>query len=125
MLASAARSGVELRRVVWIRCNGDAGASLKVADLLLHGGGFGLVCLDLADVPQRVLNRLPLSYWHRFRLAVENKPTTLVVLTEHSNVKACAARTLECRQAGVLWSGEGRGRLLRGLRTEVQPRPRK
>jgi hypothetical protein len=119
---SAARAGVHLRRLVWVRCNGDAGASLKVADLLLHGGGFGMVCLDLADVPVRLMNRLPLSYWHRFRLAVENKPTILLVLTEHNNVKSCAARTLDCRQAGIVWSGSGAGRLLRGLDVEAVPR---
>jgi hypothetical protein len=120
--ASAVRSGVQLRRVVWVRCNGNAGSALKTADLLVHGGGFGLVCLDLADTPVRVLNGLPLSYWYRFRRAVENTPSILLVVTEQNNVKSCAARTVECRQSGVMWSGERRGRLLRGLQTEAVPR---
>src|SRR5450432_3419187 len=44
---SAAESGVRLARLLWVRCGGPclerAGQALKAADLLIQGGGFGVV----------------------------------------------------------------------------------
>src|SRR5512143_3594879 len=73
--ASAAAAGVRLENLVWVRCRGDGGHAFKAADLLLHGGGFGLIALDLCDLSRRILQRVPLSYWYRFRRAVEDTPT--------------------------------------------------
>ena len=69
---SAAASGVTLSQLVWIRCGHNAGHALKSADSLLHAGGFGVIVLDLCQVPARIWNRIPISYWYRFRRAVEN-----------------------------------------------------
>ena len=69
---SAAHSGVELDRLVWVRCRGDTEAAMKAADLIVHGGGFGMVCLDLSEVPLRALQRIPLSWWWRFRRGRKN-----------------------------------------------------
>ena len=79
--ASAASAGVDLERLLWVRCSdmprqkfgaartglgrqksashANAGFAfsgvmeqvLKVTDLLLQGGGFGVVVLDLGDIP--------------------------------------------------------------------------
>jgi len=46
--ASAAAAGVRLERLLWVRCGGNAEHALKAADLLVQGGGFGLVVMDLA-----------------------------------------------------------------------------
>ncbi len=65
--ASAACHGVDLARVVWVRCGGRVETAMKAADLILHGGGFGVVCLDLSEVPAGVLQRIPIPWWWRFR----------------------------------------------------------
>ena len=49
--------------------------ALKATDLLLQGGGFGLVVVDLGDVPVQAARRVPLTSWFRFRRAVENTRT--------------------------------------------------
>jgi recombination protein RecA len=116
---SAARAGVALERLVWVRCAGNAEHALKAADLLLHGGGFGVVCLDLAGVPARVLNRIPLSYWFRFRRAVQDTPTVFLLLGVQPQAKSCAACWIEFRQNNPIWSGSKPFRLLRGLRVEA------
>lgn len=116
---SASQAGVLLSNLLWIRCRGDAGGALKAADLLLHGGGMGVVCLDICEVPARLLNALPTSYWYRFRRAVENTPAILLVLSQQQNVRSCAARAMECRHVGISWTGTGHARLLEGLRAEV------
>lgn len=117
--ATAARAGLNLGRLLWVRCDGDAGKALKAADMILHAGGFGLVCLDLGGVDPRVLNRIPVSYWFRFRRAVESTPTSLLVLGDRPNARSCAACWLEFTAPSPLWSGAPGFRLLRGATLRV------
>ncbi|HEX9121071.1 MAG TPA: hypothetical protein VF840_11080 [Terriglobales bacterium] len=147
---SAEAAGVELRRVLWVRCsprrhgenrvigrsgdrvieNGRSGQwsvasgrssselrvgsgerkgnresqitnrnsqmdsleqALKATDLLLQGGGFGLVVVDLGDVPAQAARRVPLTSWFRFRRAVENTRTVLMVVEQEPYAKTCAS----------------------------------
>src|SRR5271166_6238079 len=74
---TAAAAGVALEQLVWIRCGKNAEHALKAADYLLHAGGFGVVVLDLCQLSPRISNRIPISYWYRFRLAIENTPAIL------------------------------------------------
>jgi hypothetical protein len=102
---SASHAGVDLARLLWIRGNHRLDQAFKAADLILHSGGFGLVVLDLCEVPLRDLNRIPLSYWYRFRLAVENTPTRLIVVGEQPLAKSCTRVQLEVRRERFLWRG--------------------
>jgi len=43
--------------------------ALRVTDLLLQSGGFGLVAIDLGDVPDSAARRIPLASWFRFQRA--------------------------------------------------------
>src|SRR5262249_24752406 len=43
---SAINAAIDLDRLLWIRCSGNLEHSFKAVDLLLQGGGFGLVVLD-------------------------------------------------------------------------------
>lgn len=124
--ASAARCGVDLDRLVWIRCKGRADLAMKAADLLVHGGGFGVVGLDMAGAPGRVLHHIPLSWWWRLRRAIENTPTILVLLSEQAQAKSCASCWMEFRRAKGRWSGKKPFRILRALDAEIlvrKPRP--
>jgi hypothetical protein len=118
-LSAAARSGVELSKLVWVRCRGNPSTAMKAADLILHGGGFGVVCLDLSDVPPKVLQRIPISWWWRFRRAIENTPTVLLVLAGQANVKSCSSCWLDFRPGRAAWSGGKPALLLAGLNAEV------
>ena len=118
--ASAAAAGVELGRVLWVRCGKVSSSSLLVsrkkvsdaretknekretaveqalraADLVLQAGGFGLVALDLGDIPAATARRVPLTSWFRFRRAVEETPAALLLLTQEALTGTCAALTL-------------------------------
>lgn len=105
---SAAQAGVDLPHLLWVRANGRLEAAFKAADLILHSGGFGVIVLDLCEAAQRDLNRIPLSYWYRFRRAVENTPGKLVVVSHVPLAKSCARLPLETRREGVLWMGRMR-----------------
>ena len=111
---SAAAAGVHLDRLLWIRCGHNAEHALKSADLLIQGGGFGLVAMDLGDTPPRTARRISLTSWFRLRRAVENTPTVLLTVAQQSNAKTCASLMLECSREGVIWSGGTA--LLRGIR---------
>ena len=79
--------------------------TFKAVDLILHAGGFGVVVLDLCEVPVRDLNRIPLSYWYRFRLAVDHTPTRLIVAGDQPLVKSCARVQIEVKRERLLWRG--------------------
>jgi hypothetical protein len=123
---SAAQAGVNLRRLLWVRgdCRGDRyiGHAFKAADLILHAGGFGVVILDLCEVPARELNAIPLSYWYRFRLAVENTPTRLLVAADQPVVKSCARVQLEVKRQRLVWEGAWRGPVFAGIEFEIATR---
>jgi len=72
---------------------------LKTTDLLLQSGGFGMVVVDLADVPPRFARRIPLASWFRFRRAVENTATVLLVVEQEPYAKTCASLVLKMQQS--------------------------
>lgn len=119
---SADSSGVVLPQLAWIRCNGNAEHAFQVTDELLHAGGFGVIALDLCRVADRHLDRIPLSYWYRFRRAVENTPTILAVLGREPLAKPCASLVLELKQARIEWPGSPAVRLLGEVETSITAR---
>ena len=116
---SAAAAGVALSQLLWIRCGHNAGHALKVADALLHAGGFGVVVMDLCQVTPRVANRIPISYWYRFRRAIENTPTIFALVEKDPLAKSCASLMLEMKRKKAVWKGAPGFELLRGVELEA------
>ncbi|MGP8248300.1 MAG: hypothetical protein ACLQVN_27790 [Bryobacteraceae bacterium] len=117
--ASAESAGVCLPRLLWVRCGHNAEHALRAADLLIQGGGFGVVALDLGDTAAASARRISLTSWFRLRRAVEHTPTVLVAISLQSNAKTCATLQLECARERTAWSGARPGRLLRGVRVRA------
>jgi hypothetical protein len=117
--ATMQAAGVDLDRLLWIRCGGRLEHALRAADLVLHGGGFGITVFDMADVAPEWARRIPMSYWFRFRRAVENKPHGCVLLDPVPCAGTCAALALETRQGETVWRGDPRFLLLRGARFKL------
>ena len=140
---SAAAAGVDLDRLLWVRCGDDpppksrtkrgcpisraslareVGArevevssqvafdfdrirsrqslqrleqALRATDLLLESGGFGLIVLDLGDMPQHAARRIPLTTWFRFRRAIEHTPTILLTIEQHPIAGSCSSLLLQ------------------------------
>src|SRR5499427_121042 len=104
-LLSAASAGVSFERLLWVRGDHNLERTFKAVDLLLHGGGFGLVALNLADMPPLSLRRIISTWWFRFRRAIENTPTVLLVMSPVACVRSCAAMTFELKHEGTAWPG--------------------
>ncbi len=122
---SAAAAGVNFERLLWVRCGmrlpkpGSpqrhpstslrAGSdiekneksekpveqALRVTDLLLQSGGFGLVMIDLGNTPLKMARRIPLTSWFRFQRAVEHTATVLFVITREPCAQTCASVLLK------------------------------
>jgi hypothetical protein len=103
---SAEAAGVELEQLLWVRCRG-LDQSLRAADLVIQGGGFGFIALDLSDVAPETVRHVPLNAWFRFRRAVEDTSTVLLVLEQESNAKTCASLVLRMSMKGAKWSDTG------------------
>ena len=103
--------------------------ALRVTDLLLQSGGFGLVAIDLGDVPDAAARRIPLASWFRFQRAVEPTATVLLVVAQAPCAPTCASLLIRLqaeRQLSALSSQlsvrselwPAHAQLLDGLRVE-------
>jgi recombination protein RecA len=102
---SAAAAGVELDRVLWVRCGESSPQKclehlLRAADLLLESGGFGLIALDLGDLPPQMARRIPLTTWFRFRRAVEHTSTVLLAIERQSIAGSCSSLLIKLGSQG-------------------------
>ena len=100
---SVSAVGVELDRLLWVRCGDNSHQAeprlaerrleqvLRATDLLLESGGFGLIALDLGDLPPQAARRIPLTTWFRFRRAVEHTPTVLLAVERQSIAGSCSS----------------------------------
>ena len=123
--ASAAARGLTLSRLLWVRDTGDPSRALKACSLILQAGGFGLVILDLADVPVQALRRLPwyrtTSTWMRIARIVEGSETVALLVGGERIARSSGGVTIALEASPARWQGSGhRARLFTG----VQPAPR-
>jgi hypothetical protein len=102
--SGAARAGVDLTRLLWVRCARRRDHALRAADVLVRCPGFAVVALDLGEL----VPRLPLTAAFRLRLAVRRSRVALVVLASRRIAGAGAALAVETVQAGVDWTGPAR-----------------
>ena len=68
---------------------------LRATDLLLESGGFGLIVLDLGDLPPQSARRIPLTTWFRFRRAIEHTPTILLAIEQQAIAGSCSSLLLK------------------------------
>jgi hypothetical protein len=110
---AAEAAGVRLERLLWVRCR-QIEQALRATDLLLRapagpgrGGGFGLIAVDLADIDPRTVRGVPLNAWFRFRRAVEDTPSILLLVEQESNAKTCASLVLRLQGEATAWMSTG------------------
>lgn len=105
---SADAVGVCLSRLLWARCiqRGMKAVeqAFKSADILIQNGGFGVIAIDLGNVDEKLVRKIPLTTWFRFARVMEALPTALVILLPYSAAQSCAALTLNLG-ASAQWSG--------------------
>lgn len=123
-VTSAALMGVDLERLLWIRgaAAHDRTAAvlpaleqaLKALNLVLQAGGFGVVALDLADVPMVALKRLPFTTWLRVQRAIEGSETSCVLVVPEPLARSAGGLTVAL-SGRAAWTGGTPARRLTGL----------
>ncbi|GAC1515404.1 MAG: hypothetical protein NVS1B11_32410 [Terriglobales bacterium] len=112
-----------------VRQSGEAPVeqALRVTDLLLQSGGFGMVAIDLGDVPFKFVRRIPLTSWFRFQRAVEHTPTVLFVVAEAPCAQTCATLLLKVQreqyatgEARSVHSSPAHAQLLEGFAVQAE-----
>ena len=119
---SAAANGVRLEQLLWVRTARRLDRSLTATDWILHAGGFGVVALDLCGAAPNELRRVPLTWWHRFRHAVQDTPAIFLLLAEQPLAGSCAASSASLERSRTVWSGSRHMPLLDGIEMRVTPR---
>ena len=133
-VASASAAGIDLDRLLWIRGESRLVLSegseskdrvvdraLKALNLVLQAGGFGVVVLDLADVPPRVLKSLPFTTWLRVQRIVEGSDTACLLVGPEPLARSAGGLTVMCT-GQTTWNVDApvRARRFTGLETEVR-----
>jgi recombination protein RecA len=74
--------------------------ALRVTDLLLQGGGFSAIVLDLGSVSPEFSSRVPLATWFRYRAAAERTQSCIILLSQLPCAKSSAGLVLRLGSAG-------------------------
>lgn len=123
---STAAAGVDLARLLWIRCGVVTNSSprpsvdsrkqftlskplskpwsridqaLRVTDLLLQAGGFAAIVLDMGSVAPEFASRVPMATWFRYRAAAERTQASILLLSQHACAKSSAGLVLHLHHA--------------------------
>lgn len=86
--------------------------ALRAADLLLQGGGFSAIVLDLGSVAPEFAWRIPLATWFRFRATCERSRVSLLVLSRHSCARSSAELVVRL-EAGCM---QAQSKVMTGVR---------
>jgi hypothetical protein len=146
---SAAAGGVDLTRLLWVRghdvpltqqalepgwepsrpragrtCDSVVGRALdravKAVNLVLQAGGFGLVALDLADVPLDALRDLPFNTWMRLQRVVDGSDTACVIVADLPMARSAGGVSLQLQpQRSARDSTRGAGAVCVSQRSAV------
>lgn len=134
--ASAAAAGVDLARLLWVRGaqpvpphaeswfsdrRGARGAAritgdewlldraVKAVNMVLQAGGFGVVALDMGEVPPASLRRLPYTTWLRLQRVVEGSETACVIAGAEPVARSAGGVTLALSRTAPVAAGPGAG----------------
>ncbi len=104
---SAARKGITLDRLLWVRCCGSLEKASVAADIIIRAGGLGIVVLDLAPADERQRPtgavRLPSHTWFRLKQVLEGTKTVFLVLTPASLTGSASSLVLNLKPARSVW----------------------
>jgi recombination protein RecA len=124
-VASALAAHVDIERLLWVR--GESGAvdraldrAVKAFNLVLQAGGFGVVALDLADVPLLALKHIPFTTWMRVQRIIEGSDTACVLVVPEPMARSAGGVTLMLG-GKTAWAGDSdRSRRIDGLDVGVR-----
>ena len=132
-VSSVVAASVDFERLLWIRGSDTmmrnavtsvsdrvVDRALKALNLVLQAGGFGVVAIDLADVPLPVVKRLPFTTWLRVQRTIEGSDTACVLVTPEPLARSAGGVTLSLWGRSAWIGTADRSRRLTGLDVDVR-----
>ena len=113
---TAARAGLDLRALPWVRCGGRLPPAWSAADLLARCPGFAAVALDLGTAE----GAAPPSFGVRLQRAAAENPAVVVVRAPRHVTGSAAALVVSVRRVRAHWIGAPRHIRLGGLVSEAR-----
>ena len=127
---TGATAGLDLSSLLWVRgweltrdLSQTVKRALKAVGLVLDAGGFGVVALDLGDVPERTIRQIPMTTWMRLSRLLEDSETVGLLLGPEPIARSAEGQTVVLRPSSIAgrWSGtHDRTRLLQGLECQAR-----
>jgi hypothetical protein len=91
--------------------------ALRATDLLLQGGGFSAIVLDMGGLAPEFVSRVPLATWFRYRAAAERTQSSILLLTQYACAKSSAELVLRFHRAETFCD---EATVLTGLRPSIE-----
>ncbi|WP_263368690.1 DNA recombination/repair protein RecA [Edaphobacter bradus] len=76
--------------------------ALRATDLLLQGGGFSAIVLDMGGLAPEFVSRVPLATWFRYRAAAERTQSSILLVAQFACAKSSAELLLRFQPADAL-----------------------
>jgi hypothetical protein len=112
MFDPVSASAIDFQRMLWIRGEATSSArmslsceygtlqksldrAVKALNIVLQAGGFGLVVLDLAEVPAQLIKRLPYTTWLRLHRVIEGSETACVLIGSEPIARSAGGVTVQ------------------------------
>jgi len=133
----ARTAGIQLQRLLWIRCQGDSllnkvRNSLKTADILTRSQDFRVIVLDLEPASNQGreanVQKIPFHCWFRIKKVLQGKKVAFFLLSHNPCAGSAATTVLGLDRSSVRWRStrhkshpllSNQFQLLRGLTTRV------
>jgi hypothetical protein len=125
--ASAVAAGVDLSRLLWVKCGGRLRAAFSATDLLARCPGFALVVLDLGEPWLMRREPIPPALCLRLKIAAEQSAAILVLRAPHRLAGSAATLAVSLRRLEPRWIGGPHPTRLAGFSSEariLRSRPR-
>jgi RecA/RadA recombinase len=113
---TAARAGLDLRALLWVRCGGRLQPAWSAVDLLARCPGFAAVALDLGTGSVAA----PPSFGVRLQRAAAGNAAVVVVRAPRHLTGSAAALVVSVRRVRARWIGAPRRIRLGGLVSEAR-----
>jgi recombination protein RecA len=88
--------------------------ALSATDLLLQGGGFSAIVLDMGSLTSEAVWRVPLATWYRYRAPAERTQSSILLLTQHPCAKSSAELVLRLQPANAICDERGMAIVIQG-----------
>jgi hypothetical protein len=80
--------------------------ALRVTDLVLRGGGFSVIVLDMGGIAPEYASRVELGTWFRYRASAEQTQASILLLTQHPCAKSSAELLLRLQPGSARRDGD-------------------